>query len=115
MRSGHILFSAVHFFVVLFILSLGVFFLAFPYADAIRFQIAHLIESEPGLFKTIGLFVLGFGALLFFGFTLLNKRRFLTIQMGPSKVLVDETIIHDYVTLYWKKFLPENDISVDIV
>jgi len=115
MRLGNILFSAVHFFVTLLVMSLGGLCLALPYAETFRFHLTHYIYEKPELFLIIGGVTLSFGALLFIGFYLLNRRRFLTVKMEPAATLVDETIVQDYVQEYWKERHPAEETPVDVV
>ncbi|MCP5490895.1 MAG: hypothetical protein H7A42_07275 [Chlamydiales bacterium] len=115
MRSGNILFSAVHFFVILLILSLGGLLLALPYAETFRFQLAYYIYERPDLFKLIGAITLGFAVLLFLGFYLLNKRRFITVKMGPAMTQIDEKVVQDYVQDYWNEKQPSEEGVVDVV
>ncbi|WP_420422200.1 hypothetical protein [Simkania sp.] len=115
MRSGNVLFSAVHFFVILLILSLGGLLLALPYAETFRFHLTYYIYERPGLFKLIGGVTLGFGLLLFLGFYFLNKRRFLTVRMGPAMTQIDERVVQDYVQDYFKEKHTSDEGVVDVV
>ena len=58
---------------------------------------------------------MGFGLLLFIGFYLLNKRRFLTVKMGPALTRIDEAIVHDYVQDYWREKHASDEGVVDVV
>ena len=115
MRSGNILFSAVHFFVILLILSLGGLLLALPYAETFRFHLTYYIYERPDLFKLIGGVSLGFGVLLLIGFYFLNKRHFLTVKMGPAATQIDEAIVQNYVQDYWKEKHASDEGLVDVV
>lgn len=115
MRTSNVLFSAAHFFVVFFVICLGCLFCAFPYAQQFRLSFIHFLQQEPETFQWIGGAILAFGGLLLLGFSLLNRRRFLRIQMGPAKTLVDEAIVQDYVQTYWKEKHPDDDVHVDVV
>jgi len=115
MRSGNVLFSAVHFFVVLFIIALGVFFIAIPYADHFRFLLSAMLLDNPDVFAKIGWGVLSLGLMLFFGFYLLNRKRYIHLTMQASKLSIEETIVRDYVYDYWKSLFPKNEVVTDIV
>ena len=115
MRTGNILFSAVHFFVIFIILSLGGFLLVLPYAESFRYHLIHYIYERPDLFKLLGGVIMGSGFLLFLGFYFLNRRRFLTIKMGPASTLIDEKVVQDYVQEYWKEKYPAQEAPLDVI
>jgi hypothetical protein len=115
MRTGNLLFSAAHFFVALFIISLGIFFLALPYADEFRFFATHFIHNKPELLKLIGGLILGTGVILFSALYVLNRHRYLRIKMGPAETLIDEAIIHNYVSEYWREMQPYEDAQIDVM
>ena len=115
MRTRNLLFSAAHFFVALFIISLGIFFLALPYADEFRLFATHFIHNKPELLKLIGGLVLTTGVILFSSLYMLNRRRYLRIKMGPAETLIDEAIVHDYVSEYWKEMQPFEDSHIDVM
>lgn len=115
MRTSNILFSAVHFFVIFFILTVGVLFVVLPYADHFRVLLINSLLSDLPLYQILGYAMIGASLLLFIGLYILNRRRFFQIEMGASLVEVDKGLIQDMVRGYWKELFPGKDTSVDIV
>lgn len=115
MRTGNLLFSAVHLFVVLFILGVGVFFLLLPGSVAFRLALEQILVNEAAMLAKIGLVITFFGVLLLVGFYVLNRKKYITLRMNGSKTLIDEAIIRDYLSQYWKEVFPHHDIYSEVV
>lgn len=115
MKSGNILFSAVHFFVIFFILTVGVLFVVLPYADHFRILLINSLLSDLPLYQILGYAMIAASLLLFIGLYMLNRRRFFQIEMEASLVEVDKGLIQEMVRGYWKELFPGKETSVDIV
>lgn len=115
MRTGNLLFSAVHLFVVLFILGIGLFFLLLPSSVAFRLALESLLISDTPIFARIGVTITFFGILLLVGFYVLNRKKYLTLKMNGSKILIDEAVIRDYLSHYWKEVFPYHEIFSEVV
>ncbi|QVL58168.1 MAG: hypothetical protein KFB93_03565 [Simkaniaceae bacterium] len=109
MRSGNLLFSAVHFFVIFLIFGVGILFLALPYADYFRIQLINLLIHPSDLCFVIGGSLLGFGVLLFILLFVMNRRRYFQLEMKGAKIEVEEKVIRDSVSTYFKTLFPEHD------
>ncbi len=92
MRTGNILFSAVHFFVVLCVLGLSFFFLALPHADYFRIQLINFLEDTHSMCTLIGGIILGVGAILFMAAYLLNRRQYVSLEMEGVSVDIEEGV-----------------------
>ena len=115
MRSSNVLFSAVHLFVVFLILAVGCFFLVLPQTTQFRWKLIELLFHYPAIFMRIGIGMVGIGTLLFIGFFVLNKKRYLSFSMHTQEISIDENIAHDYVLSYWKEAFPDGDVASDVV
>lgn len=114
MRSGNLLFSAVHFFVIFIIFGVGALFIALPHADHFRIQLVNvLIHPSNSCFVVGGTFI-GFGALLFILLYLMNRRRYFQLEMKGAKIEVDEKVIRDSVSTYFKALFPGQNLVNDI-
>lgn len=114
MRKEHLLFSAFHLFVVLLILSIGGFCFFLAYSKALHMFMQQYFMEHPGLFMKFGVccFLLGLALLIpFYG---LYRKQYLTLKMSGSKVLIEESIIHDYVKNYWKELFPNQEVYFEI-
>ena len=115
MKSGNVLFSAVHFFVIFFILTVGVLFLVLPYADHFRILLINSLLNDLPLYQILGYALIGASLLLFVGLYMLNRRRFFQIEMEAAFIEVDKGLIQEMVRGYWKELFPGKDSSVDVV
>lgn len=43
------------------------------------------------------------------------KGRYFKIKMGASKVLVEESIISDYIKGYWKQIFPNEPANLEVI
>jgi len=114
MRRGHVLFSAAHLFVVTVILMLGILFLCLQESSALRVAFEQLLESEGAAFARIGVTLIIVGVLLLLGLYKLNNHHYLTLKMGVSKTLIDEAVIKEYLTKYFKDIFPQEEVASDV-
>lgn len=115
MKTGNILLSAIHFLVLLIILSLGSILLALPYTKSFLYYLSDSLHHQPHLFKLLGGITLSFGLLLFIPFYLLNKRSFLTLKVGSATTTIDQSIVQNYIQKYWEKKHPTKQPLIDVV
>lgn len=115
MRTGNLLFSAVHFFVVFFIFSLGIFFVALPYADYFRIQLVNFLLDPGKICFLIGGIILGMGALLFTIAYLLNRKTFVRMKMGGALVDIEEGVIRKCALTYFQEKFPNCEPLSDVV
>jgi hypothetical protein len=118
MRQAHILFSALHFFLLTALCLCGVFSLILFFSPVLRFQFANWIGSSGGydlLFLGVGLLVFGF--LLFALSTGLYKTQYYQVQMGfPGRsAQVDLDVVRSLVGRYWQNNFPSMKPQVDVL
>ena len=116
MRSGNLLFSAVHFFVIFLIFGVGTLFFALPYADYFRIQLINLLIYPSDLCFILGGILLGFGTLLFILLFVMNRHCYFQLEMKGTKIEIEEKVIRDSVSTYFKALFPGqnpvNDIAI---
>jgi hypothetical protein len=102
MRTGNILFSAVHFLIVLFVMAVGVFFIGISHYANLKAALVDFISLRSHLFFPIGLLVLVAGFLLLMGLYAMQKRVFYRVQMAAHTASVDIPLLHQIIENYWK-------------
>jgi hypothetical protein len=112
-RTGHLLFSAIHFLVIFFLIALGVFLIALPYAPHFRFFLTIAFTETPQLLAKMGWGILGVGLFLFITLYFLNRRHFIQFQSEGVKISVDERVIKHFVHDHVKILFPE--VSTEVV
>ncbi len=115
MRTGNYLFSLVHLFVVLLMISMGLFFVFLPTSPEFRFVLARLLSESSAVFPKIGFSLVGFGVLLLFGFYILNKKSYIKYKLSCHKTVIEEAVIEEYVKKYFKEIFPKQDVVSEIV
>ena len=114
MRTGHLLFSAVHFLVVFFLIAVGVFLIALPHAPHFWLSLTAALTEAPELFTKFGWGILVFGFFLFVGLYFLNRRHFIRFQSEGVKISVDEMVIQKSVHDHIKTFFPDIEMGTDV-
>ena len=115
MKNGHLLFSAVHLIVTFFIIASGLLSMSLFFNQETRFRLAHMLENEgASLFFAVGVAVTFVGVMLLIGFYMMYRRRYYKIRMNCSKVLVDQSIVKEYVSDYWSKLFPGEKLFLDV-
>ncbi|MCB1110940.1 MAG: hypothetical protein KDK64_08155 [Chlamydiia bacterium] len=115
MRTGHLLFSGVHFFMISLLLGMGVLFLVLPYAPLFRMQLIAFIENPAGMCQWIGGIVLGIGMILFAAAFLLSRKQYVRIEMNGTSFDVDEKVIRRCTLSYFRERFPEFEPLSDVV
>lgn len=115
MRTGNVLFSAVHFFVFLLILSVGGFLIALSKMLSLRFLLSQCISDHYSLFLPIGIALMAFAGILFAGLYAMNRKRYYTVKMQCHKTGIDEALIQKYVEKYWKEKFPHHALSIGVI
>ncbi|HEY5235421.1 MAG TPA: hypothetical protein VIJ14_04515 [Rhabdochlamydiaceae bacterium] len=109
---SHVLFSALHLFLVLLILGLGGCFLALPFAPHVRNLILQFFMENSSPFATVGYALLLLGAILFMGFYALNRGQYYQVNMRAE---VHQSLIRDYARSYWKELFPQELVQPNVV
>lgn len=109
---SHVLFSAIHLFLVLLILGLGAFFLALPFAPHVRLFVLQFFTESASPFAGIGCALLILGGVLFIGFYALNRGQYYQVNMRAE---VHQSLIRDYARSYWKELFPQEHLQPNVV
>lgn len=115
MRSGHLLFSAFHFFIICVVVGGGIFILVLPYADYMRLRLIAFLTKPSELCFLIGAVVIGVGAILFAILYVMNRRRYFQLEMGGGVVAVEELLIRSAALDYFKAIFPNHELVADVV
>lgn len=115
MRTGNVLFSAVHLFVIFVILAIGVCFIALAKIPHVKFLISDLLSEKPEVCFSLGIFVLVLGCILLVGLYAMNRKRYYQVSMKGNKTKIDEAIIQKYVENYWQRIFPGQKFSAGVL
>ncbi len=115
MKLRDIVFSFFHFLVVFLFLAVGGILMAIPLSKKVHFVIVQTLLEEPMFFFFLGVSVVSFSVLLFSLLYWLNKKRYFHLELEHCEALVNEGIIKDYVTEYWKQMFPGQKPKLQVV
>jgi len=110
MRVSNILFSAIHLLVVFFIACVGLVLVILPFSPKLLFAVTMSLINSPEVYGKVGYGILGSSVVLFFGFYMLNRRRFIQYKMEGFSI--DPKVAEKYVRDYWHGLFPGNDVEV---
>jgi hypothetical protein len=115
MKAGNLLFSAVQFFFAVGIILLGGFFIGLQDAAHLRSVLARFLTSEGVPFSLIGFAILGLGIALLAGFFMMHRGQYYTVRMKGGSCEIDPAVIRSYLSDYWKKKFPKENLSVEVL
>ncbi|NGX38268.1 MAG: hypothetical protein K1000chlam2_01440 [Chlamydiae bacterium] len=113
MRNGNLLFSAVQFLIITALFGGGAVFFGLHFSPDVRLQLSEWISKSNGNFFFLGCLLSGIAALLTVCFYMMQKGRYLRIQMGKP-FSIDEAVVKKTVKEFWKEEFPEEDLPTDI-
>ncbi len=118
MRQSHLLFSALHFFLLSLLCLSGVFVILLYFSPVLRNELAFWLTQEMGhklLLFGMGLLLLGI--LLVFLSINLYRTQYYQIQMGfPGHTAqVDLDVVRSLVGRYWQNHFPTMKPHIDVL
>lgn len=115
MNTRNLLFSAVHFLLVVSLFAAGGFFLAIGCTPRLRVEIVTALTDNSELFLLIGAFTLCAAALLLYGFYHLNKVRFFQLKLGPVQdAAAEPELIAQLARIYFSTLFPTSTIPLEV-
>lgn len=114
MNFKHAFFSAVHFFIVVFLFGAGIFFLGIPKAPKLRDFFVRLFSQEYELFTLIGASTLFLALILTLGFYAMHRGQFYKLKMTKHDAAINVSLIRNYVEKYWEMEFPKEKCTVEV-
>ena len=120
MRIESALLSLIHLFSLIFFIGTGCMALSAAVSSPLRGQVEGLIRWAEGLLEPktlaiIGVLFLSYGVILFVLLLLGYRKSFLRVSLKGPKVLIDRSIIQEYVSNYFKTLLPNETPPLEII
>lgn len=118
MRQSHLLFSALHFFLLTALCLCGVFSILLFFSPLLRYQFSHWIESNgSNELLILGIGLLLFGLLLILLSVGLYRTQYYQVQMGfpGHSAQVDLDVVRSLVGRYWQNHFPMMKPNVDVL
>jgi hypothetical protein len=115
MRTGNVLFSAVHFFVVLTVMALGGVCVAVAKIPLVQASLSYFISTHPEVFFPIGIAAFVLSVILLVGLYAMNRKQYLQVVMQSRNTSVDESLIGKYVSKYWQGLFPDYNYTAKVL
>jgi len=106
-RNGHLLFSAVQFFLIITLFSFGAALFGLHYIPGARLRFAEWIIDPSTGFVFLGSVITTIALLLSFCFWIMQRGSYVRIEMKKNTALVHEDAIRAAVFAFWE----ENDLE----
>ncbi|WP_068468208.1 hypothetical protein [Candidatus Protochlamydia phocaeensis] len=113
-KFARFLYLSINFILGTFFFIIGAFGIALPWSRFLQKAVILFISENTVM---LSLFGLGFAliGLSIVIYTLLNtKRRYADIRIGSRSIAIDESLIDQYLKLYWKEHFPHQQVPFTI-
>lgn len=114
MNARQLLASAIHFLVVIFVFSVGIFFLFLPKSHHLRDYLYQTLAVEPQRFAWVGLICLAVACMLFAALFSTHRGSYYKVKMDGHDLSIDMHLVKQYAQKYWEKIFPGHDVSVTV-
>lgn len=98
----------------LFFLLIGITCILIPWSIDLRATLIQLILEEPLLLSLFGIAFFISGLAIAIHLVLNQRRSSYTVKSGPNWYSVDETVIQQSLTHYWKQLFPNHEVPTQI-
>lgn len=114
MRNGNLLFSAVHFLLIIALFCIGGAFLGLHFLPEVQAQLAGWILKGGESFFFLGCLVLGVAFFLTICFWAMQRSSYIRVVMKKNVFSSDEALIQKMVRQYWREEFPSQKGPIDV-
>ena len=114
MRPSKILLNAAVLVFVIFLMMAGIAMMMLPWAPEMRATLADIFKNQSPIILYWGCGFFAFGILVLIILLFFNRRYYLHVIMGETPVAIESASIEAYLSEYWKKTLPNNNVHCDV-
>lgn len=107
----HFLFSLISLIIAIFFVSIGIVSILIPWSENVRTALIGFINEDALAISLFGftfiVIALGMIANIFIN----SRKKYYYVKSGNYDVAVDETVIQQYLTRYWKELFPDSEVA----
>lgn len=107
-------YSLITFIIALLCILVGIVGLIVPWSSNVRQFLTQMILEDSLVISLFGFAFIVIGIAMAAYIILNSRRRYYHIKTGDGSVLVDEGIVQEYLSLYWKQLMPDAAISSSV-
>ena len=109
-RIGHFLCLLSRLLIGLLILAVGVFIVALPESEPLREKVVQFMSQGREILFAVGGILILLAVVMIYSILRRLKRRQASIRVGDRSVMVDESLITQYLNTYWEARYPNQKI-----
>lgn len=103
-------YSLISFVVAVFFLMIGIIGVMLPWSSTVRTDLIQFILEDSVVISLFGVCALSIGLAIVINVILGSRRRYYHVKSGSKSVVVDETLIQQYLNSYWRELFPNCDV-----
>lgn len=107
-------YSIISFIIALFFILIGIIGIMIPWSPNVRSEIIHFILDNTLAISLFGFAFILIGLGIVISILQNSRRSYYYVRSGQSAVLVDEAVIHQYLSVYWKQLFPDIDVPYKV-
>lgn len=115
MRTGYVLFSAIHFLFLTMFVGVGLFFFSLPALPHLKVLALKFFSLPDESFYLAGGVILSVALSLFGGFWIMNKTRYFQLEMQLPSGVIEIPVVRSLVQRYWEGKFPDSKSKIDVV
>ncbi|EFB42660.1 MULTISPECIES: hypothetical protein [Parachlamydia] len=111
---GNLFYFLMNFVLALFFLLVGIACLLVSFFPQMRIEILRLITDGTWIIFSAGAIFVLISCTIFFQLFLTSRRKSYVIRSGKNAVEVDQSLIEEYLNLYWRQVFPHHAIPTQV-
>jgi len=113
-RNGRLFFSAVQLAIVVALFGVGGLLLGMHYSSYVRQKVADWILGPQTSFMLLGWLVVAIALLLAVCFGMMQKARYLRLEMGGKEFFAEDALLKQAIEQFWQETFPDAPVPKEI-
>lgn len=106
----YLFYSLISFIIALFFILIGIVSIMIPWSAGVRSDLIRFILEDSLTISLFGFAFVVIGLAIVINILLNSRRSYYHVKSGQSAITVDEAVIQQYLSLYWKQLFPQSEI-----
>jgi hypothetical protein len=103
-------YSLISFIIAIFFILVGIVAIMIPWSADIRTSLVQFILEDSLAISLFGFAFIVIGLAIVVNVLLNARRHHYHLRSGDKAIAVDESLVQQYLELYWKQLFPNNDV-----
>jgi len=106
----NLFYSLISFVIAIFFVLIGIVSTLIPWSENVRNFLVNLILHDSLAISLFGFAFIIIGLAIIIDILLNTRRSYYRVKSDDSSILVDENVIQQSLSIYWKELFPDQDI-----